>query len=148
MSTTNSRTIESYNTHVQQYINGTPSRVSGVVKSWIDRSLKGIEKNARILEFGSAFGRDAQYLSNLGYTVKCTDATPAFVELLKAKGLDASLLDAITDNLPQQLDFVLANAVLLHFTRVEVQQVIKKVYTALNTDGRFAFTLKQGQGEE
>ncbi len=143
MSETNNRTVESYNAHIQEYIDGTPHEVSGVVKDWLDGSLADVPKDARILEFGSAFGRDAEYLAGLGYTVECTDATPAFVDLLQQKGFDAKVLNAITDELPQGLDFVLANAVLLHFTRDEASQVIKKVFDALNTNGRFAFTLLQ-----
>lgn len=147
MSESNNITIESYNTHVQEYIDGTPHEVSGVVRDWLDNSLADVPKDARILEFGSAFGRDAEYLARLGYTVECTDASAAFVELLQAKGFDAKVLNAIVDELPQGLDFVLANAVLLHFTRDEASQVIKKVFDALNTNGKFAFTLKQGEGE-
>jgi SAM-dependent methyltransferase len=147
MSETNNRTVESYNAHIQEYIDGTPHEVSGVVKDWLDGSLADVPKDARILEFGSAFGRDAEYLAGLGYTVECTDATPAFVDLLQQKGFDAKVLNAITDELPQGLDFVLANAVLLHFTRDEASQVIGKVYSALNANGKFAFTLKQGEGE-
>ena len=143
MSETNSRTVESYNAHIQEYIDGTPHEVSGVVKDWLDGSLADMPKDARILEFGSAFGRDTEYLAGLGYTVECTDATPAFVDLLQQKGFDAKVLNAITDELPQGIDFVLANAVLLHFTRDEASQVIKKVFDALNTNGRFAFTLLQ-----
>ena len=148
MSETYSRTVESYNAHIQEYIDGTPHEVSGVVKDWLDGSLADVPKDARILEFGSAFGRDAEYLAGLGYTVECTDATPAFVDLLQQNGFDAKVLNAITDELPQGLDFVLANAVLLHFTRDEVSRVIKKVFDALNTNGKFAFTLKQGDGED
>jgi SAM-dependent methyltransferase len=147
MSETNNTTVESYNAHVQEYIDGTPHEVSGVVKDWLDRSIADVPKDARILEFGSAFGRDAEYLSGLGYTVECSDATPAFVDLLQKKGFDAKVLNAITDELPQGLDFVLANAVLLHFTRDEASQVIKKVFGALNTNGKFAFTPKQGDSE-
>ena len=151
MSETNNRTVESYNAHIQEYIDGTPHEVSGVVKDWLDGSLTDVPKDARILEFGSAFGRDAEYFAGLGYAVECTDATPAFVDLLQQKGLDAKVLNTITDKLPQGLDFVLANAVLLHFTRDEASdeasQVIKKVFDALNINGKFAFTLKQGEGE-
>ena len=143
MSEANNRTVESYNAHIQEYIDGTPHEVSGVVKDWLDGSLADMPKDARILEFGSAFGRDTEYLAGLGYTVECTDATPAFVDLLQQKGFDAKVLNAITDELPQGFDFVLANAVLLHFTRDEASQVIKKVFDALNTNGRFAFTLLQ-----
>ena len=147
MSKTNNRTVESYNAHIQEYIDGTPHEVLGVVKDWLDGSLADVPKDARILEFGSAFGRDAKYLAGLGYTVECTDATPAFVDLLQQKGFDAKVLNAITDELPQGLDFVLANAVLLHFNRDEAVLVIKKVFDSLNTNGKFAFTLIQGEGE-
>lgn len=147
MSETNNRTVESYNAHIQEYIDGTPHEVSGVVKDWLDGSLADVPKDARILEFGSAFGRDAEYLAGLGYTVECTDASTAFVDLLQQNGFDAKVLNAVTDELPQGLDYVLANAVLLHFTRDEASQVIAKVYDALNANGKFAFTLKQGEGE-
>lgn len=147
MSEANNRTVESYSAHIQEYIDGTTHEVLGVVKDWLDDSLADVPKDARILEFGSAFGRDAEYIAALGYTVECTDATPAFVDLLQQKGFDAKVLNAITDELPQGLDFVLANAVLLHFNRDEAVLVIKKVFDSLNTNGKFAFTLIQGEGE-
>ena len=128
MSEANNRTVESYNAHIQEYIDGTYHEVSGVVKDWLDGSLADVSKDARILEFGSAFGRDAEHLVKLGYVVECTDAAPAFVDLLQQKGFDAKVINTITDELPQGLDFVLANAVLLHFTRDEVSRVIKKSF--------------------
>jgi 2-polyprenyl-3-methyl-5-hydroxy-6-metoxy-1,4-benzoquinol methylase len=148
MNDSNQQTIQSYEAHVQEYINGTVQDVGGVVKEWLDEALAGLPKDAAILEFGSAFGRDAAYMQNMGYTVQCTDATQAFVDLLKQKGFDARLLNAITDNIDGSYDFVLANAVLLHFTRKETAQVLKKVLNALNDGGTFAFTLKQGEGEK
>jgi SAM-dependent methyltransferase len=146
--TNNSRTIETYNGHVQEYIDGTPHEVSGTVKEWIDRTFASVSKQAHVFELGSAFGRDAAYLQNQGYHIECSDATPAFVDLLRQKGFDAQSLNAISDELPQRMDVVLANAVLLHFTREEATKVINKVYNALNDGGTFAFTLKQGDGEE
>jgi len=148
MTDSNHQTIQSYEAHVQEYINGTPQDVSGVVKEWLDEAIANLPKDARILEFGSAFGRDATYLQNLGYKVECTDATQAFVDLLNQKGFNARRLNAITDDLGGQYDFVLANAVLLHFTRDETKQVLQKVFDALNPGGTFAFTLKQGEGEK
>jgi SAM-dependent methyltransferase len=146
--TNNSRTIDSYNGHVQEYIEGTPQEVSGTVKEWIDIAFTAVPKHARVLELGSAFGRDAAYLQSQGYSVECTDATPAFVDLLREKSFDAHILNAITDELPNGIDVVLANAVLLHFTREEAIKVINKVHKVLNSGGTFAFTLKQGEGEE
>lgn len=42
---------------------------------------------------------------------------------------------------------MLANAVLLHFTADETRKVIQKVYSALNDNGVFAFSVKKGTGE-
>lgn len=41
-----------------------------------------------------------------------------------------------------------ANGVLLHFTRVEFGQAVRKVYNALKPGGTFAFSVKQGEGEK
>jgi len=148
MHETNNRTIESYEGHVQEYIDGTPQEVSGNVKDWLDQTFATVPKEARVLEFGSAFGRDAAYLESQGYSVECTDATPAFVELLQSKGFNARQLNLITDDIPRDIDVALANAVLLHFTRDEVTHVVQEVYAALKPGGTFAFSLKQGEGEE
>lgn len=148
MTNSNQETIQSYEEHVPQYINGTPQEVSGVVKDWIDESIADLPKDARILELGSATGRDAAYLQSLGYTVECSDATEAFVDLLTQHGFNARKLNVITDEFGGPYDFMLANAVLLHLTRDEMKQVLSKISGALSEHGRFAFTLKQGEGEE
>lgn len=148
MSNTNDKTIQSYDTHVQEYIDGTIQEVSGTVKDWLDATLQDLPKDAHILEFGSAFGRDAKYIQDLGYSIECTDATKAFVDLLQSKGFNARMLNAITDEIPDEYNLVLANAVLLHFTRDETAKVLQKVFQALKPGGTFAFTLKQGEGEE
>jgi SAM-dependent methyltransferase len=147
MNGTNNATIDAYNGHVQAYIDGTPHEVSGVVKDWLDATLADVPKSAGVLKLGSAFGRDGAYLQKLGYHAACSGATPAFVDLLRQKGFNARQLNAITDELPDKLGLVLANAVLLHFTRQETAAVIEKVFHALNEGGTFAFTLKQGEGE-
>lgn len=148
MSDSNQQTIDAYQSHVQEYIDGTPQQVDGVVKDWMDAALDGLPKDAEILEFGSAFGRDTDYIQGKGFKVNSTDATPAFVELLQKKGQDARVLNAITDDLGGPYDLVIANAVLLHFTREETEKVLTKVLASLKDGGRFAFTLKQGDGEK
>lgn len=150
MGTNNQRTIQAYEQHVPEYIQGTPQQVTAwsSIEVWLKEALDGLQKDARILEFGSATGRDAEYIQAMGYSVDCTDATQAFVDLLQQKGLAARRLNAITDDLDGPFDLVIANAVLLHFTREETGQVLRNVLQALGDNGRFAFTLKQGDGEE
>jgi SAM-dependent methyltransferase len=118
------------------------------IREWLDRAVAGLPRDARILELGSGFGRDAAYLNGLGYRVRCTDATPAFVAELRARGIDARPLNAITDELPGGLDVLLANSVLLHFTREQFGDVAAKARRALRPGGRFAFTVRLGEGQE
>jgi SAM-dependent methyltransferase len=148
MSESNRKTLESYEGHVQEYIDGTPQEVTGDVKLWIERTLVGLEHDAKILEIGSAFGRDANYIETLGYTVMRTDATEKFVELLKEQGYEAGVFNAITDDFPEENDLVFADAVLLHFTEEETLEVCKKVLGSLVHGGRFSFSLKSGTGTE
>jgi predicted TPR repeat methyltransferase len=144
----NATTVQSYDGHIQEYIDATPQAVDGFIQTWINNVLAGLLPTAKILEFGTAFGRDADYIESKGYTVERTDVTPGFVKLLQDKGHKARILNAITDGLGSDYDLIFADAVLLHFTRDEVQRVIGKVYDALADEGHFAFSLKLGEGEE
>lgn len=144
----NEKTLISYEQHVQEYIDGTPQEVSSFVKDWIDESLSYVPKSGRVLEIGSAFGRDANYIEQAGYVVRRTDATENFVDLLRSQGHEADLLNAITDDLGGPYKMVFADAVLLHFTAEELTSVLSKIYESLGTGGILAFTLKQGVGAE
>lgn len=147
MTGSNSETLASYQDRVQQYVDGTAQEVFGAAKAWIDRALDGLATDARILELGSAFGRDAAYMAAKGFTVECSDAVPGFVALLREKGFAARRLNLLTDAVDGPYDLILANAVLLHFTRAEFAAVLTKLAAALNPGGRLAFSLKKGLGE-
>lgn len=147
MNDANKRTLASYEAHIQEYNDGTPQEVSEGVKGWIDQMLDEVPKDASIVEIGSAFGRDANYIEGKGYEVQRTDATHGFVELLSSQGYSAKDFNLITDEFDKSYDVVFADAVLLHFTREELELALGKVYTALTSGGRFAFSLKQGEGE-
>lgn len=148
MTTGNEQTLRTYDGHVQDYVTGTAQVVSGPSKDWIDGALKGLSFDARILELGSAFGRDAAYIQQQGFRVECTDASQGFLDYLRGNGFEARLFNALTDPLAKDYDLILANAVLLHFSRSEFQVVLSKMAGALKPGGRFAFSLKQGEGED
>lgn len=142
-------TLQTYNQAVQAYVDGTPQEVSGSVKEWIDHTLNQIPRDARILEIGSGFGRDAQYMVNAGYQVERSDAAQGFVDLLRAKGhRDTKLFNVLTDPYDGSYDLVFANAVFLHFTRQELPEVLHKTYSALNQNGILSFSVKLGDDEE
>lgn len=148
MSETNEVTINSYNSNILEYISESSKEVPIEVKEWIDLSLKGLPLNSRILELGTSFGRDANYIEEFGYSVERTDAVAGFVGFLQEIGYSARILNAIEDEIIGPYNMVFANAVLLHFTKNETKAVIKKIQNALSSNGRFAFSLKQGKGEE
>ena len=77
-----------------------------------------------------------------------TDATPAFVEMMRADGHDARLLDLRTDDLGGPYDAILALAVLLHLTRREFGTFLHRAHAAIAPGGLLAFTMKEGDGSE
>lgn len=145
----NKRTLETYNKGVQQYIDNTPQTVDGHVKEWLDALFEGVQSDARILEIGSAFGRDAEYIESLGYSVRRTDASSGFIDYLRENGEAAEMLNVLTDMIDEEsYDVIFADAVFLHFTKEEFISALKNVHSALLPGGRLGLTLKNGDGEE
>jgi 2-polyprenyl-3-methyl-5-hydroxy-6-metoxy-1,4-benzoquinol methylase len=101
-----------------------------------------------VLEIGSGPGIDAALLEERGFRVRRTDATASFVEMLRAQGHQADVLDVRTDDRGGPYDAVLAQAVLLHIDRAELQRVLARLSAAVRPDGLLALSLKEGDGEE
>ena len=73
-------TLKTYEDGTQKYIDDTRSEVIGEFKTHIDNALAKINKNANILEIGTATGRDADYIESKGYTVTRTDIVEGFLD--------------------------------------------------------------------
>jgi SAM-dependent methyltransferase len=99
-----------------------------------------------ILELGSGPGRDAEYLESLGVSVARTDGALAFVEMMRAEGFTAEVLDMRTGQFNGTYDAVVANAVLLHLRRDEFEFVARKSRGVVGAEGILAFTVKRGDG--
>ncbi|MEO8105229.1 MAG: class I SAM-dependent methyltransferase [Candidatus Saccharibacteria bacterium] len=148
MNDSNDQTVAGYNKTVSKYIDTSPQKVDGDLKNWIDKNLSKLDQSAKILEIGSGSGKDADYFTSRGYALELTDASRGFVDHLNKTGRNARLLNAITDDLGFGYDMVFADAVFLHFNRVQLKDVLEKVYEALKPSARIAFSLKAGRGEE
>jgi hypothetical protein len=70
---------------------------------------------------------DAAYLERRGLNVSRTDATPAFVEMMRAAGREARLLDIRTSDLGGPWEAVLAQAVLLHLDRAQFADALHRI---------------------
>jgi len=147
----NDITLASYDAEVNGYIAHTPAAYQhhhAPLLRWLNSSLEMISKNDKILEVGSGFGRDANYIHSKGYDITCSDGSKAFVNFLNKNGWDAKQLNILKNNIPNGYKMILANAVIPHFTQKQFELILTKILAALPEGGLFAFSVKQGQGED
>lgn len=144
----NDNTLQAYELSINEYVANTAPEASGNVKIWIDSVLELLPATPKIIEIGSAFGRDAEYIESKGFKVTRTDAAKGFVSLLQEKGYPAYQFNPLKEEFSSTYDLIFANAVFLHFTPNELQEVFSKIYKSLNKEGILAFSVKHGHGEE
>jgi SAM-dependent methyltransferase len=107
-----------------------------------------------VLEVGSGSGRDALALEQAGLSVRRTDITPAFVDLLRARGQVADRLDPLVDDLADPAtpeaayDGVWADASLLHVDREDLPTVLARLARATRPGGGLFVSVKEGDGED
>lgn len=136
-------TLATYEATAQRYIR--VSRPAPVLLAFLDRFADAVG-SGHVLELGSGPGLDAVYLEGRGLRVSRTDAVVAFIDLLKAAGYEARLLDARIDELGGPYDGIFANAMLLHLSRAEFNDLLRRARRAVLDTGILAFTVKEGDG--
>lgn len=90
-------TLRSYETAAQRYADQS-AEPSLALFAFLDLLADTVGFGC-VLEVGSGPGLDAAYLERRGLNVSRTDATPAFVEMMRADGREARLLDIRTSDL-------------------------------------------------
>ena len=140
-------TVAAYDGNAVDYSDATWGLNDGV-RAELDWFAGAVGAGGSALEIGSAGGRDALQLEERGLTVRRTDVTPAFVELMRSRGYAADLLDPLTDDLGGPYDGVWASACLLHVAREELPTVLASLAAATRPGGALAMSLKEGDGEE
>ncbi len=138
-------TLASYEAAADKWL-ASSSKPGGDMLTFLDQVAELIGAGT-VLELGSGPGWDAAHLETRGLRVVRTDGTQAFVERLRRAGHAARVLDVRTDDFGGPYDGMLACAVLLHVTRAEFIDVLRRGRLALRDDGVLAFTLKEGDGE-
>lgn len=145
-------TVEAYDAHAAAYRDATAD-VSDETAAQVTRLAAALGPGARVLEIGSGGGRDALLLERAGLSVRRTDITPAFVDLLREAGHDADLLDPLVDDLADPrapgtpYDGVWASASLLHVDRADLPTVLRRLAGATRPGGALLLWLKEGDGE-
>lgn len=144
-------TVESYDASAVAFRDGTAREtVDERILAFAAASGPG----ARILEIGSGGGRDARALEAEGLSVRRTDVSQGFVDLMRAEGYAADVLDPLTDDLadPERpgtpYDGVWANACLLHVDRGDLPTVLRRLSDATRPGGVLRCSLKEGDGAQ
>ncbi len=147
MSSPQEQTLATYNMHADTYRENTIDAVIWVLKYRIDETLKDLPKDTKILEVGTATGRDADYMESLWYHVTRSDAADSFISYQKEQGKQIISYNALTDTLHTNYDLIFANAVLLHFTPTQCKDVLQHRKEHLNPGGKISRCVQQWQWE-
>lgn len=143
-------TVDSYDSSAAAYAEGTRQLPESVLAA-LEAFAAELEEGARVLEIGSAAGRDAAALEERGLSVRRTDITPAFVRMLRADGHDADVVDPLTDDPSDPVrdapyDGVWASASLLHARREDLPRVLANLAAVTRPGGPLHLALKEGDG--
>lgn len=145
-------TVQAYDTVAADYA-AEAAAMPEWVATEIDAFVAGLGGSGRVLEIGSGGGRDALELEKRGISVRRTDVSKGFVELLRESGFEAERLDPLTDDLtdPQHpgtpYDGIWACACLIHVAREDFGTVLERLAEATRTGGRLHASVREGDGE-
>lgn len=144
-------TKQTYIDNFETYKEKTPSIVSGEFIGWMDDFIAQLPQDARVLELGSAAGRDARYLRDKGLEMTCTDIIPQALTELDSDGFITYVYDFRDEPHEKWIntfDGILAKAVYLHATQEVFEKSLTRLSQVLRTGGIFCLTFKVGTGEE
>lgn len=139
-------TRAAYDAHADAYREASGALADAVAPQR-ERFVAALGGAGRVLEIGSGPGRDARALEEAGLAVRRTDVTPGFVELVRADGHEADVLDPLTDDLGGPYDGVWASACLLHVARADLPVVLGRLADATRPGGVLHLSVKEGTGE-
>jgi SAM-dependent methyltransferase len=93
---------------------------------------------ARLLEIGAGTGLDSSYFQEEGFGVVAADLSTAMVELCRAKGIEAHVMDFLHLDFPAgSFDAVFAMNCLLHVPNHDLPAVLAAVRVLLRPGGLF-----------
>ena len=141
------QTIQIYNQLGRKYIKDT-------FKSFpVERSqfIKLTPKGAKILDVGSAGGRDAKEFVRKGFDTTGIDISPVFIKEAKKLVPKAKFIkmDVRKITFPKNsFDAIWANAVLLHVDKKDLPIILKKFFQMLKPGGVLHVGVKLGRSKK
>ncbi|MEX0650317.1 MAG: class I SAM-dependent methyltransferase [Candidatus Andersenbacteria bacterium] len=110
-----------------------------------------LRQGSKVLEVGTAGGRDAKVFVDAGMTVVGTDVVDSFLREAEQLVPQAQFFNKDMRHLDfpdGEFDAIWANAVLLHAEREDVPSILQNFWRILKTGGKVHIRVKQGEGEE
>ena len=141
----NQETLQYYENNAESFISGT---VNADMSDARQRFLKLLPENALILDFGCGSGRDTKAFLEHGYRV---DAVDGSAELCRQASDYTGI--CVRQMLFQELDIsnyydgVWACASILHLSKIEISDVLKRISNALKPGGILYTSFKYGTFE-
>ena len=139
------KTLSYYNQNAAQFCENT---VSVEFTATQHRFLSHIPAAARILDFGCGSGRDTKAFLEQGYQVEAIDGSKELCKLasrytgIQVRHMFFQELSAVSE-----YDGIWACSSILHLSRDELSEVMKKMVTALKPNGIIYTSFKYGTFE-
>lgn len=146
------KTIQSYDTHVIEYAESfewDPDMQERTSHDYLHGFIKYLKPGDHVFVAGSGTGRDALELSNRHFDVFCSDGSQAMLQVAVNHGIRLPMWcqDINHVNLPENsVDAILAESVLQHVPKNDLQKVLNRMITWLRVDGILFARLRQGEG--
>lgn len=138
-------TLKYYNQNAAKFVQNT---ISVDFTATQTRFLSHLPAAARILDFGCGSGRDTKVFLEQGYQVDAIDGSPELCKLaseytgIRVRHMLFQELSAVSE-----YDGIWACSSILHLTREELSNVMRKMITALKPNGIIYTSFKYGTFE-
>ena len=139
------KTLEYYNKKADEFVNNT---VSVKFTDTQDLFLKYLPENGCILDFGCGSGRDTKYFKDKGYKIKAIDGSEELCQIASEYSgikVECMLFQDLNEN--DQYDGIWACASILHLSKTEMKDVLKKMIRSLKKNGIIYTSFKYGEFE-
>lgn len=139
----NRRALEWYAENYNYYDSLIDPEPSKNREDALRRLVAEVPRDGLILEFGSASGRDADFVESLHRKVRRTDITEGFIAIQAKRGRNVESLDILTGDYGGPYDGIFAMCVMLHVKPEATDAVLAKVADALKPDGVFLVSVRE-----
>jgi SAM-dependent methyltransferase len=107
------------------------------------------ESARTLLEIGAGTGQDSVFFRDNGLVVTATDLSPEMIEMCRAKGLEAYVMDLLhLDFPPASFDAAYALNCLLHVPNADLPAVLEAISRVIRPSGLFFLGVYGGESRE